>query len=143
MDHFCSEEMSSGLVAMLPGNNNLPAEGKHQRRYLPNTSLPYCKPSYLFRLFPLYFWIKNISLKCATTYLDSWGSGVDGEIFVKSLCTVTETYNLGKITTTFLVLLFMLYFLSQTTRKFSNALLCFTDLFCWLLPNPQLVCSAK
>lgn len=54
-----------------------------------------------------------------------------------------EVRNLGKITTTFLIILFMLYFLSQTTNKFPNALVCFTDLSCWLLLNPQLVCSAK
>lgn len=93
--------------------------------------------------FNLYFLIKNISLKCAITYLDSGGGRVDEETFVKTLCTVTEICNLVKITTTFLIVLFMLYFLSQTIRAFSNALLCFTDSFCWLLPNPQLVCSAK
>lgn len=62
---------------------------------------------------------------------------------LSKLCTtVIEVYNLAKITIAFLMVLFVIYCLPQTTSKLSNALLYFTDLFCCWLPYPQLVCSA-
>lgn len=69
----------------LPGNSNLPVEDKHQRRHQSNASLPYWKQSHLFRLFPLYFWIKNILLKCAIMCLGSGGGGWMKKIFVKTV----------------------------------------------------------